>query len=134
MASDTDPLVVSSLAKDFALRLGFPKLEGAQIALAAGELASNCVRHAGGGCVELRATATGLELRATDHGPGIDLLSHASEDGVSRGRRHSPYSPVRDSLGAGLGSVQRLMDDVQVTTWKRGTTVVAKKHLREASE
>lgn len=130
MASDTDPLVVSSLAKEFAIRLGFPSVAGAQVALAASELASNCFHHGGGGCVELRAIAGGLELRAIDHGPGIPDLGHAQEDGVSRGRRHTPSTPFRNNLGAGLGSVKRLMDDVQVVTWKRGTTVVARKLLR----
>ena len=126
VASDTDPLVVSSLAKDFALQLGFPSVAGAQIALAAGELASNCFRHGGGGCVELHALADGIELRAIDQGPGIPDLSTAEEDGVSRGRRHTPYTPIRDSLG----SVRRLMDEVEVQTRDRGTTVVARKRLR----
>lgn len=128
VASDTDPLVVSSLAKDFATRLGFDHLAVAQVALAAGELASNCWRHGGGGHVEFRATEQGIELRAIDRGPGIPDLSHASEDGVSRGRRHSPHTPIRDSLGAGLGSVRRLMDEVEVRTHHlMGTTVIARK-------
>lgn len=128
MASDTDPLVVSSLAKDYATRLGFHHLAVAQVALAAGELASNCWRHGGGGRVELRSTDHGIELRAIDRGPGIDNLIHANEDGVSRGRRHTPHTPIRDSLGAGLGSVRRLMDEVEVHTQQRvGTTIIARK-------
>ncbi len=128
MASDTDPLVVSSLAKDFAARLGFSHVAGAQVALAAGELASNCWRHGGGGRVELHAIEHGLELRAIDHGPGIPDLTQAEQDGVSRGRRHTPLEPIRDSLGAGLGSVRRLMDEVEVrTSTEAGTTVIARK-------
>lgn len=130
VASDTDPLVVSSLAKDYATRLGFHHLAVAQVALAAGELASNCWRHGGGGRVELRSTDHGIELRAIDLGPGIDDVSNAIEDGVSRGRRHSPDTPIRDSLGAGLGSVRRLMDEVEVRTHQLlGTTVIARKRL-----
>lgn len=130
VASDTDPIVVSSLAKDFALRLGFPHLAVAQVALAAGELASNCWRHGGGGHVELLAIEGGLELRAIDHGPGIPDLAHAEQDGVSRGRRHSPATPIRDSLGTGLGSVRRLMDEVEVRSVPaEGTTVIARKRL-----
>lgn len=130
MASDTDPLVVSSLAKDFAVRLGFPHLAVAQVALAAGELASNCWRHGGGGRVELRAIEQGLELRAIDFGPGIPDLAQAVQDGVSRGRRHTPLDPIRDSLGSGLGSVRRLMDEVEVDTAPTtGTTVIARKRL-----
>lgn len=128
MASDTDPLVVSSLAKDFAARLGFSHIAVAQVALAAGELASNCWRHAGGGRVELHALEHGLELRAIDQGPGIPDLPHAEQDGVSRGRRHTPHQPIRDSLGAGLGSVRRLMDEVEVRTFPSvGTTIIARK-------
>jgi anti-sigma regulatory factor (Ser/Thr protein kinase) len=130
VASDTDPLVVSSLAKDFATRVGFPQLAVAQVALAAGELASNCWRHGGGGRVELHVIEQGLELRAIDQGPGIPDLPHAEQDGVSRGRRHSPEAPIRDSLGAGLGSVRRLMDEVEVRTIPAmGTTVIARKLL-----
>lgn len=135
VASDTDPLVVSSLAKDYATRLGFPHVAVARIALAAGELASNCWRHGGGGRVEFHTMADngGIELRAIDRGPGIADLSHASEDGVSRGRRHTAQNPIRDSLGAGLGSIRRLMDEVEVHSQERvGTTVIARKHLRGA--
>lgn len=80
--------------------------------------------------MELHALADGIELRAIDQGPGIPDLSTAEEDGVSRGRRHTPYTPIRDSLGSGLGSVRRLMDEVEVQTRDRGTTVVARKRLR----
>ncbi|MCX4239261.1 ATP-binding protein [Paraliomyxa miuraensis] len=122
--------MVSSLAKDFAIRLGFPHVAVAQVALAAGELASNCWRHGGGGRVELRAIENGLEVRAIDSGPGIPDLAHAEQDGVSRGRRHSPETPIRDSLGVGLGSVRRLMDEVEVTSAPSvGTTVIARKRL-----
>lgn len=128
VASDTDPMVVSSLAKQFAVRLGFTHVAVAQVALAAGELASNCWRHGGGGHVELHATEHGLELRVIDHGPGIPDLSVAEQDGVSRGRRHSAQTPIRDSLGTGLGSVRRLMDEVEVRTVPAmGTTVIARK-------
>ncbi|MCA9704439.1 MAG: ATP-binding protein [Myxococcales bacterium] len=125
--------MVSSLAKDFATRLGFHHVAVAQVALAAGELASNCWRHGGGGHVELRAIEQGLEVRAIDHGPGIEDLAHASEDGVSRGRRHTAYTPIRDSLGAGLGSVHRLMDEVEIQSHRSsGTTVIARKRLQGA--
>jgi serine/threonine-protein kinase RsbT len=128
VASDTDPVVVSSLAKQFAVSLGFTHVAVAQVALAAGELASNCWRHGGGGHVELHATEHGLELRVIDHGPGIPDLPQAEQDGVSRGRRHSAQTPIRDSLGAGLGSVRRLMDEVEVRTVPSvGTTVIARK-------
>ncbi len=130
MASDTDPLVVSSLAKDFAVRRGFTQVAGAQVALAAGELASNCWRHGGGGRVELHSTPEGLELRAIDQGPGIPDLESAQQDGVSRGRRHSAQTPIRDSLGTGLGTVHRVMDEVEVHSRPSlGTTVIARKHL-----
>ncbi len=133
VASDTDPLVVSSLAKDYAARLGFDHLAVAQVALAAGELASNCWRHGGGGKVEFRATDDGIEVRAIDRGPGIENLSHAEEDGVSRGRRHTPHTPVRDSLGSGLGTVRRVMDEVEVRSYRTvGTTVIARKRLHGA--
>lgn len=133
VASSTDVLVVSSVAKDYASRLGFSRIEVAQVGLAAGELASNCVRHGGGGRIELRGLDSGLELRAIDSGPGIENVRLAEEDGVSRGRRRSVRSArVPNSLGAGLGSVRRLMDDVQIYSYRAlGTTVIARKHFSE---
>ena len=55
-----------------------------------------------------------------------------SEGNLLQFRRHTPCSPVRDGLGAGLGSVRRLMDEVEVRSYRSvGTTVIARKHLRE---
>ena len=49
---------------------------------------------------------------------------------MSRGRRHSAHTPVRDSLGSGLGTVRRVMDEVVVRSYRTvGTTVIARKHL-----
>ncbi len=135
MASDTDPAVVSSLAKHYAKSIGFSSVAAQQVALVAGELASNCWRHGGGGRVEVEGTKDGIEVRAIDQGPGIEDLSYAEEDGVSRGRRHSALTPIRDSLGSGLGTVRRLMDEVEVRTGpSEGTTVIARKRRVELGE
>lgn len=133
VASPTDALVASSVAKEFAAKLGFSRTQIAQVGLAAGELASNCWRHGGGGHLELRHREGDLEVRAIDRGPGIPDLEFARQDGVSRGQ-HAPSASVRrDSLGAGLGSVQRVMDEVEIFTYRRvGTTVIARKYLPKA--
>lgn len=128
----TDAVVASSVAKDFAKRLGWPTKAVACFALAAGELASNCWRHGGGGHIELSSCDEVLEVRAIDSGPGIDDLQLAQEDRVSGGHRHSLANPLRHCLGSGLGSVYRLMDEVEVQSDRStGTTVVARKHLRD---
>lgn len=65
------------------------------------ELATNLVKHAGGGLVSVRAVkqhVNGLELIALDKGPGIANIAECFRDG---------YSTV-GSPGQGLGAIKRL--------------------------
>lgn len=84
------------------------------------ELASNIIKHAGEGSIVLAPRSTdnrsGIEVRAEDAGPGIDDIERAVADG---------YSTV-GSLGGGLGTVHRLMDEVVIDSdGERGTRIVA---------
>lgn len=95
-------------ARSLAADLGFAERAAEEIALVASELASNLVKHGGGGTVELLPLAdpTGIEIVSLDSGPGIPNLSQAMSDGFS----------TSGSLGYGLGTVNRLMDDLEITT------------------
>ncbi len=74
-------------------------------ALIGSELATNQVRHAGGGVVQVRALARGgvggLEIIAADAGPGISPAVF-----------HRTARPQSGSLGAGLTSVERQADEI----------------------
>ena len=75
------------------------------LATAVSEIARNIVVHAGSGqltvCVVNDADRRGLTVTACDTGDGIPDLEQAMQDGYS----------TRRSLGLGLSSARRLVDD-----------------------
>lgn len=77
-----------------------------EVVLVVHELASNIVKHAGEGTIELALDSDIIEIRASDSGPGIDDIDQAVVDGFS----------TVGSLGGGLGTVHRLMDNVSIRT------------------
>lgn len=119
IASEDERLWASGEARKFASELGFCPEDQARIAVCVAELASNAVKHGGGGRVELHeviAPAPGCRVRVEDHGPGIGAVDEALRDGFSEGRWLTgdvPWSERR-GLGVGLGAVRRLMSDVRV--------------------
>jgi anti-sigma regulatory factor (Ser/Thr protein kinase) len=84
-----------------AQRLGLDETRSGQAALVATEMASNLVKHAGGGEVILRGIRdperVAIELLALDRGPGIANLGQSLRDGVSTG----------STPGTGLGAIRR---------------------------
>jgi len=82
--------------------LGFSETATGHVSIVARELASNLVKHAGGGVLLVtvveRPDGPGIELLALDRGPGIRNIGESLRDGQSTG----------GSLGTGLGAVRRL--------------------------
>ena len=117
VSHELDTYRCGTKVRTFAAQLGFTASAQWQIAIALSELVSNAVRYAGRGRVTVCAVSdgrSGIELRVEDCGPGM----------------HGPLPavPARKGLGAGLGAVSRLMDEVRVETAAGvGTVVVAKK-------
>ena len=107
---------------DFARALEFDATSAQMIATAVSELATNIVRYATAGEIRLRALEprAGIEILATDRGPGIaDTELEMSENYSSQG-----------SLGLGLPGVKRLMDEFEIeSTPGVGTRVVGRKWL-----
>lgn len=91
-----------------AQRLGFPERKREQMLLVASELISNQVKHAGGrGLIQIwQQPGAVLDVFALDYGPGISNLSQARQDCFS----------TANTLGKGLGSIQRLSDELFVYT------------------
>jgi anti-sigma regulatory factor (Ser/Thr protein kinase) len=111
--------------KAFAALLGFEAQACEEIALAVAELASNLLKHAGGGTLELIPLQAdgrvGLGVESADCGPGIADIAQAVADGFS----------TAGSRGVGLGVVNRLMDEFAVDSRRgRGTRVVCRKWIR----
>jgi anti-sigma regulatory factor (Ser/Thr protein kinase) len=117
----SDVLVATHAAEEVAAEVGFSAHERAEICLAARELATNILKHAGQGTITINASSDGLELLAVDNGPGMTNVERAVTDG---------YSSV-GSLGYGLGTINRVMDDMEITSIRgRGTTVLARRALK----
>ncbi|MER7055626.1 ATP-binding SpoIIE family protein phosphatase [Streptomyces sp. NPDC000351] len=115
-------------AEHAATLAGLDEQHTATAALVATELATNLLKHAGGGQVLIDVVAPTVltaerdetrlvQVVTVDHGPGIADVAAALSDGFSTTR----------SLGAGLGTCARLADDFDLHSVPgRGTVVVAR--------
>ncbi len=90
------------LAASMGRELGLDAVSIGHISIVVTELATNLVKHAGGGDLILRAFQVagtcGMETLSLDKGPGIPNVGESLRDGFS----------TSDSPGTGLGSVVRL--------------------------
>jgi len=122
---DADIVTARQKGRELASKCGFPTTDLAVIATAISELARNIVRYALHGEVVLRLvedhTKRGVEVVATDDGPGIPDVSLAMQDGYS----------TSGGLGLGLPGTRRLMDEFEITTdFGKGTKVTVRRWKR----
>jgi len=86
-------------------QLHFDSTTREQVAIVVSELATNLLKHAGGGEIVVRSLAAGetpgggvgIEMLALDRGPGMANVAACLRDGYS----------TTGSLGQGLGAIQR---------------------------
>lgn len=124
---DRDADIVSARQKgrELASQCGFPVTDLAVIATAISELARNIVRYAMHGEIILRLVEDngkrGVEVVATDGGPGIPDITRAMQDGYS----------TSGGLGLGLPGTRRLMDEFEITSdFGKGTVVTVRRWKR----
>ncbi|MEV6836554.1 SpoIIE family protein phosphatase [Streptomyces sp. NPDC051133] len=94
-------------------------------ALVATELATNLLKHAGGGRLVIglverpggACRGPAVQLVSLDHGPGIRDVTAAMRDG---------YTTSEASLGAGLGTCRRISSAFDLYSTRRGTVAVAR--------
>jgi anti-sigma regulatory factor (Ser/Thr protein kinase) len=90
------------LAASMGRDLGLDEICVEHVSIIVSELATNLLKHAGGGDVLLRALQTseafGIEALSLDKGPGIQNMGECLRDGYS----------TSGSPGTGLGAIQRL--------------------------
>jgi serine/threonine-protein kinase RsbT len=120
--SDQDIVLARQKGRALATGLGFSAVDATFVATAVSELARNILAYAGKGDVTLRAihgsNRGGIQVVASDNGPGIPDIRQALRDGFS----------TSGSLGLGLPGVRRLMDEFEITSQPgQGTTVTVKK-------
>jgi len=127
----TDRSYLNILKKDI-LKIGqkvelSPK-KLAELDLIVSEIATNLLKHAGGGEIIVRPlTETnnrGVELLSIDKGPGMTDPAKMIEDGVS----------TTNTLGHGLGSIKRLSDQFQLYSVKGWGTVLLSRVFQQPPE
>jgi anti-sigma regulatory factor (Ser/Thr protein kinase) len=119
-----DPSQISETrrrASDLAERQGFGEVDAGRVALVASELASNLIKHGGGGEILLGtfsdAGETGIELIALDKGPGMSDVAACLSDGYS----------TAGTAGKGFGAIVRLSHQIDVASWPGlGTAVLSR--------
>jgi anti-sigma regulatory factor (Ser/Thr protein kinase) len=83
------------------------------LAIVVSELASNMMKHAGGGALVLRGDPGSVDVIALDKGPGMDVLK-CIQDGYS----------TSGTMGGGLGAVARLTATMEIHTERGAGTVI----------
>lgn len=122
LRTDADIVVARELGRTVAVLAGSSVTDVTVVATAISEIARNAVVHGGGGVMTMRVVQRGrrygIEVMATDDGPGIEDVQLALQDGYTTG----------GGLGLGLPGARRLMDELHVTSQPgRGTSVVMRK-------
>ena len=122
IAAGTDMVAARAAARALATELGFTRTDATLIATAVSEITRNIVVHAGRGEIvmtSLREDARyGLQVTATDAGPGIRDVTAALEQGYAG----------RGGLGLGLPGARLLMDEFEIeSSQDSGTTVTMRK-------
>jgi serine/threonine-protein kinase RsbT len=124
IVSQSDIEQARRAARTMTGELHFSIEEAEAVVIATIELATNLLRYGAQGYILLTpitgpgdADRAGLEVQSRDHGPGIEDLDRALEEGFS----------THDEMGSGLPAVRRLMDDVVIETAPTGTCIVARK-------
>lgn len=101
---------------DASAQAGFDEARVGQVALAVTELATNLLKHGGGGEVLAAVHDDRVELVSLDRGPGLGDIDACLTDGYS----------TAGTRGAGLGAVRRLARHFEVVSWPgRGTALLA---------
>jgi len=122
IASLADIVAARQRGRELAAEMGFSSFNLTLIATAIAEVARNIVDFAERGEMTIsvikNGTRQGLQIVATDQGPGIADISTAMRDGYSSA----------NGLGIGLPGARRIMDEFEITSEVgKGTTVTMKK-------
>jgi anti-sigma regulatory factor (Ser/Thr protein kinase) len=108
-------------AQRLATELSLGEASSGRVGVVATELATNVLRHGGGGELLVQAitgaAGMALEIIAIDRGPGMSNLQKCLRDGYSSGA----------TPGTGLGAVTRLSDEFDIASVPdKGTVVMSR--------
>ena len=107
-----DAAMARAEARAMAAAAGLDAAAVEEMVLVASELATNLVRHAGGGRLvfSVLPAPAGLQIESIDSGPGINDVEAA----------FGPHGAGHGSLGYGLGTVHRLTDELEIASRRQG--------------
>ena len=115
----TDVAEARRRAADIARALELDDVTGGRVAIAVTEVATNLLKHAGGGQIFLGVAGAndqrGLQVIAMDRGGGMSSIAQSLIDGFS----------TAGSPGTGLGAIKRSSDSFDVYSSAAGTVVAA---------
>lgn len=123
IAQECDVARARTLARQMALKLGFSPTLQTRIATVVTELSRNILLYAGTGSIfleEIRTTRVGLQVVASDNGPGIENLAE-----IMSGEYDS-----KTGLGRGLFGTKVLVDEFSI--WSevgKGTRVTLTQYV-----
>lgn len=107
--------------REICSKLGFSSADQTLVATAVSELARNIVEYANSGEIIIQSVNSnerkGIVITARDNGPGIPNIELAMKDGYSTSK----------GLGLGLPGSRRIMDEFEITSIGKGTTVIIRK-------
>ncbi|TMQ01854.1 MAG: anti-sigma regulatory factor [Verrucomicrobia bacterium] len=123
--SAADIVVARQKGRALAIQLGFAGSDPTVIAAAISEVARNIVNHAQHGEIVLSGvhenSRNGIQVIASDQGPGISDIDRAMQYGYSSSR----------GMGVGLPGAKWLMDEFDIESQLgKGTRVTMRKWVR----
>ena len=128
---EDDIVTARSAGREIARGIGFGIVDCTLVATAISELTRNIILYAGQGAITINILRTrdtphdadsprGLEIIATDTGPGIEDINLVMRDGYS----------TSEGMGLGLPGTRRLMDEFELHSEPgKGTTIRTTKWL-----
>ena len=111
-------------------RLGYNQDAIRRVAIAMYEAEINMVIHAGGGKIDVEIYPDKVNVKLTDHGPGIPDVERAMQEGYST----APDNVRNLGFGAGMGlpNIKKYTDEMQIDTQiGEGTTMYLSVHVNQ---
>lgn len=109
-------------------RLGYNQDAIRRVAIAMYEAEINMVIHAGGGKIDVEIYPDKVNVKLTDHGPGIPDVEKAMQEGYSTAREE--VRSLGFGAGMGLPNMKKYTDEMQIdTVIGKGTTITMKVRL-----
>ena len=136
IATEADLYGARSAVREFAALIGFGRTVQGELVIVVSELCSNILKYGIRGEIVFRRIADesgrpGIEIVARDVGPPINDFESALRDGWTDGAPIDPGKLLkRRGIGAGLGEVARLSEQLSYERTPHGKLITARRFVR----